>query len=141
MRVGIRCALAVYCALAPVCALSAAGKVFRCVADDGHISYQQFACAFGSEPMKIQRRPSGWTPLRPGEKRLLEAYRSKAAALPPPGTSPAKGPTREALACWKREKQLDALRAQLRRGYTVGEGQRLRRRSAEHRDYLRRFCP
>lgn len=47
---------------------------------------------------------------------------------------------RQAQQCWKKEQQLDAVRARLRRGYKASAGERLRRQRRSYEDYLRRFC-
>ena len=114
--------------------------VYRCVQDDGHVSYQQTRCSFESKPMKLNSRPSGWSALRPGEKDLLNAYRRNDAARNRKSPAGSKQPAAETRECWSRRKQLEAVRAKLHRGYKLKESEALHRARDNYEDYLRRFC-
>lgn len=130
--------LAVLAAAFPFCPAQAG--IYRCEGDDGHISYQQIRCHSDAEPMRLQRRKSGWSALRPGERALLEQYhRSTAAAeRKSPGEVDSTGMRSES--CGKKRRQLEQVRTQLRRGYKLGESDRLHRNRDSFVDYLRQFC-
>jgi len=114
--------------------------VYRCVRDNGHISYQQIRCHQNSKPLSLNHRRSGWTALRSGEQALLKSYREKDAARKrkQPDANPGSG--KEAKACWTRKTRLESIKSKLRRGYTLKEGNKLHRQRSEHQSYLRRFC-
>ncbi len=114
--------------------------VYRCVQDGGHIMYQQIPCSFDSRPMRLNDRPSGWSPLRPGEKDLLSTYRDRDAGRRRKPQVQARQSTAETKDCWRKRKQLEAVRSQLRRGYTLKEGEQLHRKRDDHEEYLRQFC-
>ncbi len=118
---------------------SAVADIYRCIREDGHVTYQQIRCHEGSSPLSVKMRRSGWTPLRPGEQRLLNRYRKEAGSE---RRKPyvARPRVRESPACWKRRRQLADVRARLRRGYTLKEDEPLHRKRDEHEDYLATFC-
>jgi len=124
----------------PFPASSARSKVYRCVLDGGQISYQQIACHGGAKPMAIKDKRSGWSPLRPGERALLDNYRTKEAARHRKPTAKKKKPTKETRSCWNKRKQLDAVSEKFRHGYKLTEGDKLRRKRDDYEDYLREFC-
>ncbi len=126
---------------------SHAAQVYRCTQADGGISFQQQACAGDGERIETGEAQPVWSPLRSGEKSLYKQYRkrdrdrlkhkrklAKSNARKKPG--PAK-----LRACWNKGKQLEAVSAKLRRGYSPAEGEGLRRRRDNYEDYLRTFCP
>lgn len=115
-------------------------KVYRCVQEDDHISYQQIPCHSGDKPMELGGRQSGWSALRPGEQALLNSYRKKDAARRRKPSVQRKKTAKESRSCWNRRKQLDAVRSKLRRGYTLQEDEVLHRKRDNHEDYLRKFC-
>lgn len=114
--------------------------VYRCVQDDGSVSFQQIPCSARSEPLQLDTRPSGWTALRPGELRLLEQTGRRPAERPARPPVRKTGPDANAKACWKARRQLRAVREHLHRGYKLSEGAGLRRRRDDYSDYLRRVC-
>ena len=114
--------------------------VYRCLQDDGHVSYQQIPCSNESRPMELKDRRSGWSSLRPGEQALLNSYRKEDAARSRKPSSAGKKPARETTACWNKRKQLEAVRSKLRRGYKLKEGDELHRKRDNYEDYLRQFC-
>jgi hypothetical protein len=124
-----------------VCSASRARTaVYRCVLENGHISYQQIPCKDQGKPMALNDQRSGWSPLRPGEQSLLKSYRDKdAARRRAPSERPAQPPA-ETRACWQKRKQLEAVRAKLHRGYQLKEGDELHRKLENYQDYLRQFC-
>lgn len=115
-------------------------KAYRCVLDDGHISYQQIACHGNAKPMALKNKPSGWSALRPGERALLDSYRAKDAALHRKPSARQKTPAKETSSCWNKRKQLETVSAKFRRGYKLTEGDKLRRKRDNYEDYLREFC-
>lgn len=124
----------------PYSALLARADVYRCVMDGGHVSYQQIPCDMQSQPMELNKQPSGWSSLRPGERDLLKRYHDRDATLRRKSADSPKSPHKENKACWKKRRQLDAVRSRLHGGYKLKEGNELHRKRSDYEDYLRRFC-
>ncbi|HHJ16117.1 MAG TPA: hypothetical protein ENJ80_05400 [Gammaproteobacteria bacterium] len=124
----------------PFSAASARANVYRCVSPGGQVSYQQFPCHSDDAPIKLRDPGSGWSPLRPGERALLDSYRKEAAERRRKRPTAQKKVPKESPACWNRRKQLEAVRAKLRRGYTLNESDKLHRKRNNYEDYLRQFC-
>jgi hypothetical protein len=125
-------------AMAPVPPLHA--DVYRCVTDDGHISYQQIPCNAQSAPLHLREQRNGEAGLRAGEKALLKGYAHRDSKRRRKANGKPKQVARPDRACWQKREQLEAVRAQLRRGYRVGKGDELRRKQDRYEDYLRQFC-
>lgn len=125
---------------APFSTHGARTKVYRCVLDDGHISYQQIACHGEAKPIAIKDKRSGWSPLRPGERALLDSYRTKDAARYRKPSAKKKKPAKETRSCWNKRKQLDAVSQKFRHGYKLTEGNKLRQKRETYEEYLREFC-
>ena len=127
--------LAACCPVSTLCA-----EVYRCVKNDGHISYQQIRCHQDSKPMAINHSRTGWSGLRTGEQALLGDYRKRDAVQkqkPQADTLKTDGKTE---ACWTRKTQLDTVKAKLRRGYNIREGEKLHQQRSDHEGYLRQYC-
>jgi hypothetical protein len=124
----------------PFAACRVRADAYRCVLGGGHISYQQVPCNNHSKPMELKDQRSGWSPLRPGERNLLNSYRDKDATRRQKPASVPDKPATEAKACWKKRRQLEAVRSKLRRGYRLKEADELRGKRADYEDYLRQFC-
>ena len=123
-----------------ISAPQAQADVYRCVSGGGHVSYQQTPCSSESKPMHIEDRRSGWSGLRPGERALLNSYRNEAAARRRELSARPKRRAEESKSCWKRRKQLEAVRSRLHRGYKLKEADELHRTQNNYEYYLRRFC-
>jgi len=114
--------------------------VYRCVNDDGHVSYQQVRCHQNSKPLAINHSRTGWTGLRSGEQTLLGDYRKRDArkkATPQRENPKADNKTKVCLA---RKTRLAAVKAKLRRGYNIKESEKLHQLRNDHEGYLRQFC-
>jgi hypothetical protein len=122
-----------------LCVSSTQAAVYRCK-HEGHVSYQQFRCHADSEPMRLHGQ-SGWSALRPGEKRLLQSYRERQSSRQQPMKRDDTLTRSEQKACWKKRRQLEALNTRLRRGYRLRDSDRLRQNRDNYQDYLRDFCP
>lgn len=118
----------------------ARAKVYRCVAANGEISYQQFACSGGGSALDLKVHRSGWSPLRQGEKQLLQRYEKREQASRPARTAVINKADGRSTGCWKRRRQLQAVNSKLRRGYKLRESDELHRERDDHSNYLRRFC-
>ena len=124
----------------PFSAASARADVYRCVLSGGHVSYQQFPCHYKDTPMQLKDRLSGWSALRPGEQALLDGYRKEGAERRRKPAGSQKKVSKETKSCWNKRKQLEAVRAKMRRGYKLDESDALRRKRSNYADYLRQFC-
>jgi len=119
---------------------AARASVYRCIGEDGRISYQQIRCDSEAKPMRFKDRQSGLSALRPGEKALLKRYRKKDAERYRKPRVRDRTSAKDARACWDRKKQLEAVRAKLRHGYTLKEDDALHRKRDNAEAYLRKFC-
>ncbi len=122
-------------------------QVYRCTQPDGSVSFQQQACVNGGERIETGEAQPVWSSLRSGEKSLYKQYRKRDRERLQRKRQLAKNNARKkpgaaALrACWNKRKQLEAVRAKLRRGYSPAAGENLRRKRDNYEDYLRTFCP
>lgn len=126
-------------------ATTSATQIFRCVGEQGEIEYRQLACD-AAEPVVIGGRPgtSAATGLRDSERAWLDARTRARTAVAKTGRRPATGRPRSVsqdYRCQRKRRQLDALNADMRRGYRAGRGAKLRRRRRAYEDYLAAFCP
>ena len=119
---------------------AACAEVYRCVQDDGHVSYQQIRCHQNSKPLALNHHRSGWTALRSGERALLDSYRDKDATQKRKQPFASLEAGKDAKACWTRQTRLEAIKSKLRQGYTLKESKLLRRQRSNHENYLRQFC-
>jgi len=117
----------------------ASAGAYRCKLEDGSISYQQFPCRNAGRRLQLETRPTGWSALRPGERALLKGYRAKPQP-PQDGPEHKRRSTAQTKSCWRKRKQLEALRVELRRGYKLDDSETLHRKRLNYEDYLRQFC-
>ena len=121
---------------------SAGAQVYRCTDSSGRVTFQDVPCSGGSllvlEP--VQAAPQG---IRASERRWLrqreQQARRKNRAAPQRGASERQA-RQQQQRCWKKEQQLDKVRARLRRGYKPAQGEKLRRQRRSYEDYLSRYC-
>lgn len=130
--------------------VAAATPIFRCVDDDGGITFSQTACGTEAVTLEHRRVQAIGDGLRPTEKAWLEGRSARmrdastgASAKPPgsnTGASTASASQRQAYRCRRTRQQLDALNAERRRGYPAGKGIKLRERQQRYETYLDSFC-
>jgi len=125
-----------------------AADIYRCTGDNGEPAFSQHPC--GEAATLVQRlAPPATLPgegLRDTERAWLAARRRPGATGRDNRPTPKAGgnrdaETRRAYQCERRRLALDALQAELRRGYRPAKGERLRRRRKAHEAYLSAFCP
>ncbi len=114
--------------------------VYRCIGNDGHVSYQQIRCHQNSKPLTINHNQTGWSGLRDGERVLLDTYQKREAGLKRRKQSETPQTTGDNKACQDRKEQLDAVQAKLRRGYSIRESANLHQQRREHQSYLKHYC-
>lgn len=128
--------------------LARAADIYRCIGDSGEPAFSQRPC--GEASTLVQRRaPPAARPgegLRETERTWLAARRhaepSERRTRPaPPAPRKRDTETRRVYQCERRRLALDAVQAELRRGYRPAKGERLRRRRKAHEAYLSAFCP
>lgn len=145
----MRIVIAVLCGVALIGATPAATSVYRCTGSAGEVTYSQTAC--GDHATTIEARPAQaiGDGLRPAEKAWLKARARRLDAAPGarPRTSSQAGldrvapaADRQAYRCRRTRQQLDALHAEMRRGYKAGRGAKLRERRTRYETYLASFC-
>jgi len=126
-------------------AASAGTSIHRCVGSAGEVVFSQVACGATAVPVELREAQAVGEGLRPSERAWLD-QRAREAGPVPGAVSPRSG--RPAAAddrqrryrCERTRQQLDAVRAQRRRGYKAGRGVRLRERQAKYETYLDSFC-
>ena len=122
---------------------TATAEVYRCPGPDGVPAFQSVPCPGGSSaPLALEPLNTLGEGVRKSEQAWL---RERAAGQhdrtrSTSGSATAAQRRRQEERCLKERQRLDAVQAQLRRGYKPGQGERLRRRREEHAAYLRRFC-
>lgn len=133
------------------CGPAAAGEIYRCVGEDGEPLFSQVACGSRATPMTPGSSRTGsaaGSGLRSSERAWLEerASRRSSSRKRTPAASGApelqhQKAARQAYQCQRRRQALDAVKAELRRGYRPAKGERLRHRRRAHEDYIAAFCP
>lgn len=120
---------------------SVAAQIFQCTDAAGRVSYQDTACEGDSRAIR-QLETSPTQGLRDGERAWLKALKARptTVAAKTSRKAPASEAQQQEKACWKKHRQLDTVRAKLRRGYKASEGGKLRRRRRGLEDYLFRYC-
>lgn len=129
--------------------LSAGADIYRCTGASGEPSFSHRPCAAGSAVVPIDKpapaRSAGG--LRPGEKSWLQAREREKRRLNRRRTSSRAAAStrtgagdRRAHQCLRKRRALDAVKADLRRGYRPAQGEKLRRRRRSYQDYLDAFC-
>ena len=126
---------------------SAAAGVYRCVGDAGEPEFRQQPC--GTTAMSSGPSGSASVPraegLRPAERSWLKTReRDKRRASDKRSSRSTSGRAakaqQQAYRCLRKRRALDAVSAELRRGYKPARGDSLRRRQRAYRDYLDAFC-
>jgi len=140
MRIFPDHAIAAILSIVSILTPTARASVYRCIGEDGHISYQQIRCDSEARPMRLKDRQSGLSALRPGEKALLNHYRKKDAERYRKHRGGERKSIKDNRMCLDQKKQLEVVRAKLRHGYTLKEDAALHRRRDDAQAYLRKFC-
>ena len=120
-------------------------EVYRCLASDGSISFQQTACQEAGERIQTGEAQAVWVSLREEERKLYESYRRRdrkriEAQRKAERKQVARRKEKGATTCYNKQHSLDEVQAKLRTGYKPAEGDRLRRRRDYLEGYIRRFC-
>lgn len=120
---------------------SATAQIFQCIDAFGGVSYQDTACEADTRAIR-QVETSSVQGLRDGERAWLKTlqHRPAAVAARQSRKSSSSDAQRQEKVCWKKQQQLDTVRAKLRRGYKASESAKLRRRRRSLEDYLFRYC-
>jgi hypothetical protein len=128
--------------------LAAAADIYRCTGTHGEPSFSHTPCANGTRVTQLHSPPTTTrgSGLRPDERAWLQARarekrRVQHKARPRGGATASRRDTdRQAYRCLRKRRALDAVKANLRRGYKPAQGEKLRRRRRAHEDYLDEFC-
>lgn len=142
MQKRILIVLVISCFNSPV--LIAESNVYRCVADNGDISFQQAACKSSDAKLIVVDSPlTGWQALRKGEAKLYKDYRRRDKKRIKKNLrlrgKKAKKKT-ESSGCWRKKRKLIALNKKLRQGYRRSTGEVLRQKRSDTEDYIAKFC-
>jgi hypothetical protein len=124
----------------------AASAVYRCVGEHGETVFSQQPCGSTTQTVVIDSPAvADGQGLRPSERDWLarRAAGRREAKKVRRGTSAKKSrekARRQAYQCRRKRHALDALEAEMRRGYKASREVTLRRRQQRYRDYLTAFC-
>ena len=118
--------------LLPV-SVGAQSTVYRCTAPDGSIEFRQHPChgRDAAEQLDIEDNPTGWVPPKP-------APEPKPSARKPKPKTDSKD--KYADRCWQKRQQIERIDNELRAGYTVARGERLKRSRRQHEAFVNEFC-
>lgn len=128
-----------------VSSMATQADIHRCEGSEGEPSFSRTPCgsqaatSVASE-QRVSAKAGG---LRAGETAWLESRqrdRRQAGAKPVPRAKPKQSDDRQAYRCLRERRKLDAVKADLRRGYRPAQGEKLRRRRQAHEDYLAAHC-
>ena len=125
-----------------------AADFYRCVGEAGEPEFRQQPCgatAVSAAPAGRGSISDAQKGLRPTERSWLKARESgkrqkSVKRIAGSKTDGAKKAQKQAHRCLKKRRALDAVNAELRRGYKPSRGDSLRRRQRAHRDYLESLC-
>jgi len=131
----------VFFSLVCVIAGHASGAVHRCDTDQGTV-FQDRSCDGSTAVIADDGAYVSGSGIRASERRWL---RERAASKPrkrkrDPVARSSRDDKAQERRCWQRRTRLEAVKANLRRGYKPSQGDKLRRKRREHEDYLSRFC-
>ncbi|MCB1785936.1 MAG: hypothetical protein KDJ33_06770 [Gammaproteobacteria bacterium] len=120
-----------------------AAEIYRCEGESGEVLFSGRPC--GSPIALSTERPEGVAQgLRASEREWLAARDARRAPAPRRAretrSGRGNGRSDKAYQCRRKRSQLEALNAQMRRGYKPGRGEKLRRRRSAYEDYLAAFC-
>ena len=123
-------------------AVARAAEVYRCVTPAGGVEFRQDPCPkeATSTRLEIKDRHTGWIPPQPEESDSSEPEPPRRPETDETVDRAAAARERREERCWTKRQQLDEVNWKLRRGYTVTQGERLRRQRSKYEDYLRRYC-
>jgi hypothetical protein len=126
-----------------LCAFSSlvSAQVYRCTDNLGAVSFQDAPC--DSAQQTVLRQVESQAPatgLRAGEKAWLKRLQKRPKPKRQKSTRSTSSAQRQDRRCWKKRRQLDEVRARLRRGYKPAQGDALRRKRRAYEDYLFRYC-
>jgi hypothetical protein len=128
--------------------LASPAEIFRCQGASGEPEFRQRPCGESTMPLPLPRDAPPATGLRASERAWLAAREQgprrdvqKPRRAGRSEARDAQSAARRDYQCRRRQRQLEEVRADLRRGYAPARGERLRRRQRAHEDYLSAFCP
>ena len=140
MRLSILCCFVIVLWPAMVSA-----AVYRCVGEAGEPEFRQHPCGATALVSPAGAAPPKAAGVRPSERAWLKARERAGKPNRRSGKSDVKRVEvektgRQAHRCRSKQRALDAVNAELRRGYKPAKGDSLRRRQNAYRDYLDTFC-
>ncbi len=124
---------------------AASATVYRCVGEAGEPEFRQHPCGATAVMRTAVEKPPVATGVRPSERAWLKTReRAKTGKTKKRTTASDAGRAdkarKQAYRCTRKQRALDAVNAELRRGYKPAKGDSLRRRQRGYRDYLDAFC-
>lgn len=137
------CTLLVFqCIIDPLPAY-AESRVFKCTGSDGLVVFSQIGCEHGvGESIKVDNPEMGWINL---EKVVRKFKATKADKVTDDERkrelSSARSEARTQLqSCWRAEKKVAQITRELKQGYRLAQGEKLRYQRKEQEEYLKLFC-
>ena len=135
---------AFFCVVVVLWPALASATVYRCVGEAGEPEFRQQPCGT-TAVMRTVSGSSAAAGVRASERAWLEKRKRAKTDKPRKRATGAAAERadkarKQAYRCTQKRRALDAVNAELRRGYKSARGERLRRRRRAHRDYLDAFC-
>ena len=123
----------------------ASATVYRCVGEAGEPEFRQQPCGTTAVMRGAAENSASTTGVRASERAWLKKRERVKTDKPKKratgsAAKRAEKARKQAYRCTQKRRALDAVNAELRRGYKPARGERLRRRQRAHRDYLDAFC-
>jgi hypothetical protein len=121
------------------------GTIHRCVGSAGEVVFSQIACGTTAVPFELREAQAVGEGLRASERAWLDQRASEVAEATTEGAPGSVAPSADRdrqlrYRCQRTRQQLDAVRAERRRGYKAGRGAKLRERQSKYETYLDSFC-
>jgi hypothetical protein len=131
-RPALPAALVYVVAAAPVPA-HAQATVYRCTAPDGSIELRQYPChgRDTAEELQIRDNKTGWVPPKPAPEPKTKPKKPRSTAA---------DKDKYADRCWQKRQQIESIDNELRAGYTIARGERLKRKRREHEAFVNEYC-
>lgn len=130
--------------LSSVAAMStyAESRVFKCTDVNGQVSFNQTGCVQGRrESLKIESQNIGWIDLETAVEKFKVKKERSAKETPKRKKSVLTSVERKhKKSCWQARKKVERITDELRHGYKLSHGERLRKQRAEQEEYLTLFC-
>ncbi len=124
-----------------LCAGDVAAEIYRCEGEDGSIIFSDSPCPGGGEIVRPDVRVTEWVaPEWKGGQPAIASDRSRAARSKAALAQAEREALKQEQACERARSAVERIHRQRRKGYSVKQGERLRRQLREKEAYIRDHC-